>query len=151
MKNSRKRAAWCLCLIGCLLLGGCTFSESPEQKAAQTGISFRIPQQVFAAVPEEKLKEWIPVVEKVTITATGDCTLGATQTHGYEGSFHQYYDDYGETYFFQGVRDVFENDDLTLINPGSISYPRQENRKPSYVIMEIDHMGEAHYTVNYVE
>lgn len=41
--------------------------------------------------------------------------------------------------------------DLTLINPGSISYPRQENRKPSYVIMEIDRMGEAHYTVNYVE
>ena len=39
---------------------------------------------------------------------------------------------------------------LTLVNPGSISYPRQENRKPSYVIMEIDRMGEAHYTINYV-
>ena len=40
--------------------------------------------------------------------------------------------------------------DLTLINPGSISYPRQENRKPSYIIMEIDSAGEAHYTINYV-
>lgn len=40
--------------------------------------------------------------------------------------------------------------DLTLINPGSISYPRQENRKPSYIIMEIDRNGEAHYTLNYV-
>lgn len=40
--------------------------------------------------------------------------------------------------------------DLTLINPGSISYPRQENRKPSYVIMEIDSAGEAHYTINYL-
>lgn len=40
--------------------------------------------------------------------------------------------------------------DLTLINPGSISYPRQENRKPSYIIMEIDSAGEAHYTINYL-
>jgi len=40
--------------------------------------------------------------------------------------------------------------DLTLINPGSISYPRQGNRKPSYIIMEIDGRGEAHYTINYV-
>lgn len=40
--------------------------------------------------------------------------------------------------------------DLTLINPGSISYPRQGNRKPSYIIMEIDREGEAHYTINYL-
>ena len=40
--------------------------------------------------------------------------------------------------------------DLTLINPGSISYPRQENRRPSYIVMEIDREGEAHYTVNYI-
>lgn len=40
--------------------------------------------------------------------------------------------------------------DLTLVNPGSISYPRQENRKPSYIIMEIDGAGEAHYTINYL-
>ena len=30
---------------------------------------------------------------------------------------------------------------LTLLNPGSISYPRQSNRKPSYIIMEIDREG----------
>lgn len=41
--------------------------------------------------------------------------------------------------------------DLTLVNPGSISYPRQENRKPSYIIMEIDGAGEAHYTINYLD
>ena len=40
--------------------------------------------------------------------------------------------------------------DITLINPGSISYPRQDNRRPSYVIMEIDREGEAHYTINYL-
>lgn len=46
------------------------------------------------------------------------------------------------------VVDIGSN--ITLINPGSISYPRQENRKPSYIIMEIDSAGEAHYTINYL-
>ena len=41
--------------------------------------------------------------------------------------------------------------DLTLINPGSISYPRQGNRKPSYILMEIDNAGDAHYTINYLD
>lgn len=40
--------------------------------------------------------------------------------------------------------------EYTILNPGSISYPRQEGRKPSYIIMEIDKDGEAHYTVNYL-
>lgn len=39
--------------------------------------------------------------------------------------------------------------DITLINPGSISYPRQENRRPSYIIMELDREGKVHYTLNY--
>ncbi|MCD8366316.1 MAG: CapA family protein [Clostridiales bacterium] len=52
----------------------------------------------------------------VTITATGDCTLGVTQDQSYEGSFNAYYDSYGEDYFFDGVRDIFEADDLTIIN-----------------------------------
>lgn len=39
---------------------------------------------------------------------------------------------------------------ITLLNPGSISYPRQSNQKGSFVIMEIDRGGEAHFTINYV-
>lgn len=38
---------------------------------------------------------------------------------------------------------------VTLLNPGSLSFPRQEGRKPSYMIMELDKDGEAHYTINY--
>ena len=57
-----------------------------------------------------------PVIQTVKITATGDCTLGATQTHGYAGSFHEYYDKYGQDYFFKNVRSIFEQDDFTLIN-----------------------------------
>ncbi|MBS6560748.1 MAG: metallophosphoesterase [Clostridiales bacterium] len=37
-------------------------------------------------------------------------------------------------------------DDLTILNPGSISYPRQSDRKQTFLIMEIDSNGEAHYS-----
>lgn len=40
--------------------------------------------------------------------------------------------------------------DVTVLNPGSLSYPRQEGRKPSYIIMEIDQEGLAHFTLNYL-
>lgn len=40
--------------------------------------------------------------------------------------------------------------DIIAVNPGSLSYPRQDGRKPSYVIMEIDRQGEAHFTLRYL-
>lgn len=45
---------------------------------------------------------------------------------------------------------VDASSDLTLVNPGSLSYPRQEGRRPSYIVMEIDEKGEANYTIKYV-
>ena len=42
------------------------------------------------------------------------------------------------------------NDDVIAVNPGSISYPRQDGRRPSFVMMELDRFGEAHFTVNYL-
>lgn len=42
-------------------------------------------------------------------------------------------------------------DGLVVLNPGSLSYPRQDGRKPSYMIMELDRAGEAHFTVCYLE
>ena len=46
------------------------------------------------------------------------------------------------------VIDIGRN--LTLLNPGSMSYPRQEGRRPSYIIIEIDREGKAHYTINFL-
>lgn len=39
---------------------------------------------------------------------------------------------------------------IIILNPGSLSYPRQEGRKPSYMLMEIDEQGEAHFTLNFL-
>ena len=40
---------------------------------------------------------------------------------------------------------------ITILNPGSLSYPRQEGRRPSYMLMELDDQGEAHFTLNFLE
>lgn len=37
---------------------------------------------------------------------------------------------------------------IIALNPGSLSYPRQDGRMPTYAIMELDNKGEAHFTIN---
>lgn len=54
---------------------------------------------------------------------------------------------YGHTH--RPVIDISK--DITAINPGSLSYPRQENKKPSYIIMELDGSGDVHFALKYVE
>ncbi|MBQ9135281.1 MAG: metallophosphoesterase [Lachnospiraceae bacterium] len=46
--------------------------------------------------------------------------------------------------------DIDLEDDVMVINPGSISYPRQDGRKPSYVLMDIDRFGDVHFTLRYL-
>ncbi len=46
---------------------------------------------------------------------------------------------------------VIEYDnDVIALNPGSIAFPRQENRRPSCIVMELDAAGEAHFQINYL-
>ncbi len=45
---------------------------------------------------------------------------------------------------------VDRDDDIIAVNPGSLSYPRQEGRLPSYIIMETDRFGELHFTIAYL-
>lgn len=46
--------------------------------------------------------------------------------------------------------DIDLDSDVIAINPGSIAYPRQEGRRPTYIIMEIDENGEAKFTLHHV-
>ena len=39
---------------------------------------------------------------------------------------------------------------LIALNPGSLSYPRQEGRRPSYIIMELNKKGEAGFAIEYL-
>ncbi len=54
---------------------------------------------------------------------------------------------YGHTH-----RPVVDIDDgIIAVNPGSLSYPRQEDHIPTYVIMEIDRFGEMHFTIAHIK
>ena len=39
---------------------------------------------------------------------------------------------------------------VTLLNPGSLSCPRQDGHRPSFILMELDRQGVAHYHLNYL-
>lgn len=53
---------------------------------------------------------------------------------------------YGHTH-----RPVIEEEgDIIAINPGSLTYPRQEGKRPSYIMMETDRDGNAHFTLNFL-
>lgn len=39
---------------------------------------------------------------------------------------------------------------LMLINPGSLTYPRQENRRPSFIVMDTDENGKTEYNIHYL-
>lgn len=40
---------------------------------------------------------------------------------------------------------------IVVLNPGSISYPRQADRVPTYMLMETDQYGDVHYTLHYIK
>lgn len=45
---------------------------------------------------------------------------------------------------------VDAEDEVIAVNPGSLTYPRQEGRRPSYIVMEIDKDGQAKFTIKYL-
>lgn len=111
MKQCIKLLAVLCCMllvVGCALQypgpsGSTTVSSNPTSGTSS------VPTQPTTTKP-------LPVVEQVKLTFTGDCTLSRNHRMNYPGSFDHHYDLYGPNFFFQNVRHIFENDDLTVIN-----------------------------------
>jgi poly-gamma-glutamate synthesis protein (capsule biosynthesis protein) len=103
-----------------IFITGCTGGEASQTDtgaAADTqAVTESAPVLETEATETAEETEDQPLVQTVSVTAVGDCAFGPTQTHGYSGSVYEYYDNYGEDYFFDGVRDIFEQDDFTLLN-----------------------------------
>lgn len=38
------------------------------------------------------------------------------------------------------------DDEVTVLNPGSLSYPRQDGRDKTYMLIDVDREGELHYS-----
>lgn len=45
---------------------------------------------------------------------------------------------------------IKEVDGITILNPGSLTLPRQEGRRPSYIVMEIDRNDRAKFEIRYL-
>lgn len=77
----------------------------------------------------------------IIISAAGDVTLGNHQEQEYGWSFRQMYEQQGDAYFLQNVKDIFSADDMTLVNfEGVLTYSEEMQEKdynmkgdPSYI------------------
>lgn len=92
-------------------------SIPPEKKTA----CIALPSESTAAesTKDDKLKLISKeAAREIMISTAGDCTLGTDETFGYSKSFLYEYEKHGEdmTYFLRNVRNIFANDDLTLVN-----------------------------------
>lgn len=59
-----------------------------------------------------------PIKKEITISAVGDCTLGRDDNFDYVNSLPDVLkqNEHDYSYFFRGVKDVLESDDLTIAN-----------------------------------
>lgn len=73
---------------------------------------------------------------EITISAAGDVTLGTHQEQDYGSSFRQAYDQTEDDgYFFENVRDIFAEDDMTIVNlEGPLTTSEQMREGQTYCI-----------------
>lgn len=120
-----------LCAIALIIagtVGTCSTRKSGSTDTAVTEIT-EAPAQTPAPV------------RTLTLTATGDCTFATDINASVELGFVTYAEEYGNDYFMKNVRDIFSEDDLTLINfEGTLSDRGEREDKqfafrgdPSYV------------------
>ena len=110
-----------MCLVGCANTSSSeaepvTETESATETEPVTETETETEKEPEPTTESEPVTDTDKKVTSVTITAAGDCALGALQYHGYSSSFHSYYDKYGEEYFFEKFKDIFSVDDLTIVN-----------------------------------
>ncbi len=53
---------------------------------------------------------------------------------------------YGHTH----MPSITEENNLIMLNPGSIAYPRQQGRHPSYIVMDTDEKGQTGFEIRYL-
>ena len=74
--------------------------------------------------------------------------------YGYEGLYEAARARNCDTVIFGHTHEPclnFDDPKISLINPGSLSLPRQNGRRPSYIIMSADRNGHVMFTLNYLK
>lgn len=81
-------------------------------------------------------------IRTVTISFAGDCTLGGYKGQGRGNQWRDYYELYGNDYFFKNVKEIFEQDDITFVNLEGALTPYEQVVEKTYPIKgEPEHVG----------
>lgn len=89
--------------------------KSSEKKSSEKKSSEKDTVELKTVTLSKKGKNNTDKVS-LTISSTGDCTLGTDESFNYSTSLNAYYESHGADYFFQHVRSVFKKDDLSIVN-----------------------------------
>lgn len=113
----------CILLVA-LTLSGCGYAPG-EEPTIQT-IQPIVPENTAASHKEQAVEDVSkndtgvidePERIQITISATGDVTMGNYVGQDYTWSFRETYDTLQDSaYFFENVRDIFAEDDMTIVN-----------------------------------
>jgi len=93
--------------------------ENPAKENLMEESSERFPTAGQQKDSLEQSKQEYSLPEEITIkiSAAGDCSLGNYLQQEYAYSFNQTYDKAEDPgYFFQNVKEIFEADDMTIVN-----------------------------------
>lgn len=133
------KAGLAFSLVFCLGLTGCgtdPTAEIPVQVWEPIeSESIEETEQTEEIVEETETKEELPpkpVEVTILISAAGDVTLGNHQNQDYGSSFIQKYDEEGDQYFLQNVKEIFENDDMTIVNFEGVLTTSDTKRQTTY-------------------
>ncbi|MCT8138508.1 CapA family protein [Anaerobacillus sp. CMMVII] len=94
------------------------FKQNTQEKTVTLLSSLRYIDRFLGDVRERLIESSRVEPEEVviTISAAGDVTLGGDDSYGYQGSFNQVAKNNDPAYFVQNIKDIFSNDDLTIVN-----------------------------------
>ena len=117
MKKSLKKILALLLVLCTLTACGPQQAAVPAETAAPTepAVTEPAPTEPVPTEPEPTQPPE-PEIVQITMSFVGDCTLGKNQKQPYSGSYNEYYDKYGPDYFFKKVLNIFESDDITVVN-----------------------------------
>jgi poly-gamma-glutamate synthesis protein (capsule biosynthesis protein) len=123
----------CACVLVAALIGiskhffpedesGTTPDTSPavtENQGADSSTGSEVEADVDTQLPEESAEPEEspePDVTTVTVSCVGDCTLGTDENFNVSTNLPTMAEEKGLDYFLSNVKDIFSEDDLTIVN-----------------------------------
>lgn len=105
----KQRLIWGINLVLLILLLAVLAVRGVQIKAAEEKAAKEKKKQ-------EEIKAKEPEIVSFTVSAAGDCTLGIDEYFYYPTSLPAKYEAEGAAFFFEKVKPIFEQDDLTIVN-----------------------------------